>query len=244
MSMSIDTESRTQPGRMTAAWQRLRSRSPRSAPKDPPPSTPLPPRLPGRRNPKWIALGIVAICLGGLLSYVIYARVATETSVIALAHTVYRGQVVAATDLTTVTLSGEPGVSTVPAAARDSLIGQRAVYDLVAGSVLPDGAIAPIKVPQDKRALVGIKVAAGRAPSNHLPPGATVRLIAVPPPNAEPSFRDSYTGKAFPARVVDQQPGPDAASSLVNVDVGSDQAPAVALLASQDRLTIVRDADR
>ena len=38
--------------------------------------------MPGRRNPKWIALGIVALCLGGLLSYVIYARVATETTVV------------------------------------------------------------------------------------------------------------------------------------------------------------------
>ena len=29
------------------------------------PVTPQPPRMPGRRNPKWIALGIVALCLGG-----------------------------------------------------------------------------------------------------------------------------------------------------------------------------------
>ena len=38
------------------------------------PATPQPPRMPGRRNPKWIALGIVALCLGGLLSYMIYAE--------------------------------------------------------------------------------------------------------------------------------------------------------------------------
>ena len=66
----------------------------------------------------------------------------------------------------------------------------------------------------------------------------------MPPANAEAGFRDEYSGKAFAARVVDQQPGPDAASTLVNVDIGSDQAPVVALLAAQDRLSIVRDADR
>jgi hypothetical protein len=87
-------------------------------------------------------------------------------------------------------------------------------------------------------------VAAGRAPSNHLFPGSSVRLIAVPPPNAEAAFRDAYTGKTFAARVVDQQPGPDGASVLVNVDVSDDQAPVVALLAAQDRLSLVRDADR
>ena len=50
--------------------------------------------MPGRRNPKWIALGIVALCLGGLLSYVIYARVATETTVVSVAQTVYRGEII------------------------------------------------------------------------------------------------------------------------------------------------------
>ena len=57
-------------------------------------TTPEPPRLPARRNPKWIAIGIVAICLGGLLSYVIYAKVATESDVVAMAATVYRGEVI------------------------------------------------------------------------------------------------------------------------------------------------------
>ena len=189
-------------------------------------------------------MGIVAICIGGLLSYLIYARVATETTVVALTHTVYRGQTVAASDLTSVTLSGDPGVPTVAAGQRDELVGQRAVYDLIEGSILAPGAIAPVKLPADRRALVGIKVTAGRAPSNHLVPGSAVRLIAVPPPNAEAGFTDAYTGKTFTARVVDQQPGADAASTLVNVDVGSDQAPVVALLAAQDRLSLVRDADR
>ena len=241
--MSVETGSRTEPGRITVALQRLRTRRGRPSDEDPPPATPEP-RLPGRRNPKWIALGIFAICVGGLLSYLIYARVATETTVVALTSTVYRGQTVAASDLTTVTLSGDPGVPTVPADQRDQLVGQRAVYDLIDGSILAPGAIAPVKLPQDRRALVGIRVTAGRAPSNHLWPGSAVRLIAVPPPNAEAGFTDAYSGKTFTARVVDQQPGPDAASTLVNVDVGSDQAPVVALLAAQDRLSLVRDADR
>ncbi len=230
-----------QPGRITAAWQRFRSRDGR--PSGQPPVTPEP-SLPARRNPRWIALGLTAICIGGLLSYLIYARVATESAVLALTHTVYRGQLVAASDLTTVTVNGDPGVPTVPASRRDELVGQRAVYDLVAGSILAPGAIAAVKLPADRRALVGILVSAGRAPSNHLVPGAAVRLIAVPPPNAEAGFRDEYTGKTFAARVVDQQPGPDAASTLVNIDIGADQAPVVALLAAQDRLSLVRDADR
>lgn len=241
--MSVDTETKPQPGRVTAALQRLRAGKRPPADREPPPVTPEP-RLPGRRNPKWIALGIAAICIGGLLSYLLYARVATESAVLALGQTVYRGQTVSSADLTVVTLTGDPGVQTVPASQRDQLVGQRAVYDLVEGVILAPGAIAPVKLPEDKRALVGIKVTAGRAPTSHLRPGSPVRLVAVPPPNAEAAFKDAYTGKTFSARVVDSQPGPDAASTLVNVDVSSDQAPVVALLAAQDRLSLVRDADR
>lgn len=241
--MSTETQSRSQPGRITVALQRLRTRGLGPSADDPPPATPEP-RLPGRRNPRWIALGIAAVCLGGLLSYLIYAKVATETRVLTVTHTVYRGQTVAATDLGVVALSGDPGVATVPASERDALVGQRALYDLVEGSILAPEAIAEVKLPADRRALVGIRVTAGRAPSNHLRPGSAVRLVAVPPPNAEAGYRDPATGKTFAARVVDQQPGPDAASTLVNVDVESDQAPVLAVLAAQDRLSIVRDADR
>ncbi len=121
---------------------------------------------------------------------------------------------------------------------------RRAVYDLVDGSLVPAGAIAPVTVPGPKRALVGIKVAAGRAPAGFLVSGSAVRLVAVPPANAEPGFSDAYSGKTYAARIVAQREGPDAASTLVDVDVPSDQAPVIALLSAQDRLAIVRDADR
>ena len=175
----------------------------------------------------------------------IYARVATETAVVALAHTVYRGQVVAATDLTTVTLSGDPGVRTVPASARDDLVGQRAVYDLVEGSILAEGAIASVKLPEDKRALVGIK-ADGR-PRTQQPPvpgfgGPADR--ACHPPTPRPASATSTPAR--PSRLASSinSPAPTPPRSWSTSTSGSDQAPVIALLASQDRLSIVRDADR
>ena len=104
-----------------------RRRTSRPSP-DAAPTTPVPPRLPGRRNPRWIALGVVAICLGGLLSYAVYARVSTETRVLALASTLYRGEVVEAGDLTTVVLHGQPPGPTVSAADQATVVGKRAVF--------------------------------------------------------------------------------------------------------------------
>ena len=212
---------------------------------DDPPTTPEPPRLPVRRNPKWIALGIIAICVGGLLSYVIYARVATESAVVAMAATVYRGEVIDASDLTAVTLNGNPSVPSIPADQASSLVGQRASYDLVDGSlVAPSAVTTQDALPADKRAVVGMKLAGGRAPADFLLPGSPVRLVALPAPDAQPGVADPYAGKTFVARTVSSAPGPDAGSLFVDVDVPADQAPTIAMLAAQERLTVIRDAGR
>lgn len=234
--MSIDSPPR--PTRRLA----LPRLKPAASDEDPTP-TPEPPRLPTRRNPKWVALGIIAICVGGLLSYVIYARVATESAVVAMTSTVYRGEVIEAADLTSITLSGDPSVPTIPATQLATLVGQRAAYDLVAGSLPAPASVTADAVPATDRAVVGLQLAAGRAPAEFLLPGAPVRLVAIPA-DAQPGVADPYAGKTFAARTVSSQAGVDAGSLLVNVDVPADQAPTIAMLAARDRLTVVRDADR
>ncbi len=206
-------------------------------------STPEPPRMPGRRNPKWIALGVIAICLGGLLSYVIYARVATESAVVAIARTVYRGETIEAADLTTITLSGGSVPKAVPAGELQNLVGKRAVFDLPEGAVVPSTAVADVVLPAAGRAVVGLKLEAGRAPTSLLLPGSTVRLIALPAP-VDAQTSDKLVGTVYVAAVVDQAPAADGTSTLVNVDVSAKQAPTIAMLASQDRVAVVRDAGR
>jgi hypothetical protein len=203
-------------------------------------STPPPPRVPGRRNPKWIALGVVALCLGGLLSYVIYARLAQETAVVTLAQTVYRGEVIDATDLTTITLQGNTIAQAVPAADLDTMVGKRAAVDLVAGSVLVASGVTDESIPASGRAVVGLKLSAGRTPTSLLIPSAAVRLVALPGQNGS----DDLTGDTFTARIIDQANGADGTSILVNVDVAADQAAIIAQLAAQDRIALVRDAGR
>lgn len=235
--MSIDSPPR--PARRLAL-----PRLPAKDPVEEPITTPEPPRLPARRNPKWIAIGIVAICLGGLLSYMIYARLATESAVVAMATTVYRGEVIEASDLTSITLSGDPSVPTISADQSASLVGQRAAYDLVAGSLPAPASVTAAPLPAAERAVVGILLAAGRAPADFLVPGSPVRLVALPAADAQPGAKDPYTGKNFAARTLSAQPGADAGSLFVHVDVPAGQAPTIAMLAAQERLTVVRDADR
>lgn len=221
------------------------ARPPASEPPDPsPPTAPELPRLPGRRNPRWIALGVLALCLGALLSAVVYARLASETTVVSLAATVYRGEAVERDDLTTVRLRGGTLPDTVAAGRLESLVGQRAVFDLPAGSVLPAAAVAPVAVPADGRAAVALKLVTGRAPAGLLPPGSPLRLVALPAASTQTGGTDALAGKTYRARVIEQVPGVDGASIVLTVDVDQGQAPTVALLAAQERLTVVRDAGR
>jgi len=234
--MTIDTESRT-------ATSPVKSRKLKAASAPGSPATPQPPRMPGRRNPKWIALGIVALCLGGLLSYMIYARVASESAVVVAANTVYRGETVEQSDLTTITLRGGSLPQTIPASGLTDLVGKRAAYDLVEGSVIPSNAVVDQAFPAEGRAIVGLKLAAGRAPSNLLLPSSLVRLVAMPAA-ADNSTTDELAGSTFVGRVIDQSAGADGTSILVNVDVEAGAAATIAMLAAQDRIVIVRDAGR
>jgi hypothetical protein len=234
--MTIDTEPRKVSPRQRA---NQRGSAPPAAPTTSP-ATPEPPRMPGRRNPKWIALGIVALCLGGLLSYVIYARVATETTVVSIAQTVYRGEVIEASDLTTITLQGSTIPQAVPAKELQTIVGRRAATDIVAGSVLVASAVTDETIPTTGRAVVGLKLSAGRTPTSLLLPSSAVRLVALPPETGT----DKLTGDTFSARVIDQSNGADGTSILVNVDVAADQAATIAQLAAQDRIALVRDAGR
>ena len=232
---------------MTLDIQPRSATRPKQARKKPAPqadkshATPQPPRLPGRRNPKWIALGIVAMCLGGLLSYVIYARVATESTVVAAAHTVYRGETIEHADLATITVREGSLPHAIPASQLQDLVGQQAAFDLVEGSAIISTAVTAAATPAEGRAIVGLKLPPGRAPGSLLLPASRVRLIAMP---ADSSTSGGLAGTIFVGSIIDQTPAADVTSILVNVDVEAAAAPTIALLAAQDRIAVVRDAGR
>lgn len=206
--------------------------------------TPAAPRLPGRRNPKWIALGIIAICLGGLLAYVVYSQVATETSVVTVADTVYRGEVIEAGDLQPRTVRGGLVEGAVSADELESLVGKRAVFDLSKGSIVLSNSIADVAVPADGRSAVGLKLEAGQAPATLLFPGSPIRLVALPTPEGSNGKADKLEGVIYLATVIDVDPSVDGTATLVNVQVKNKQAAVVARLASENRLAVVRDAGR
>ncbi|MCW2811626.1 MAG: hypothetical protein JWP61_2084 [Friedmanniella sp.] len=163
---------------------------------------------------------------------------------VAVSRTVYRGELIERKDLQTVSVPQTMGRSAVSAAELDGLVGRRAGLDLASGAPVPRLALSGADIPGSGRAVVGLKVASGRAPEALLPPGAPVRLVALPAPAADTGAADELAARTYLARVVGHTPAADGTSLLVDLDVDAQQAPVIARLGAADRLALVRDAGR
>lgn len=221
-----------------------------------------------RRNPKWIALGILAICLGGLGSFFLYSHLSDAHQVIALTKTVHRGEEITPTDLTTVQVTDTGGVPTVPSDRMSSMIGQVAGYDLVKGSLLSPASVGSSRPPAAGKGVIGIKVSQGRAPNGYLEPNTPVQLVVLPArgaaaPKGDASHSSAPTSKASSnpdTSSAGDSDGEDATSLpvipakvlntsqvdgglLLNVEMKSKQAVRAASYAARDRIAVVRDSE-
>jgi hypothetical protein len=167
----------------------------------------------------------------------LYSSVADARSVVSVARTVYRGQLITEADLGVMSLPAAPGLETVPGDQVDQVVGQTAHADLVAGSVLsPRSFGAPVV--EAGTARLGLRLAPGRMPSSELPPGTPVLLVAVARDGGEVPAGASVTGRVAAVAVE----LPDGAS-LLDVSVPQERAEWVARLAAGDQLVVVRQAE-
>lgn len=186
-----------------------------------------------RRQPKWIAAGVLAVCLGGLGATVLYAEATTQNSVIVVNRAITRGEQIGVGDLGVVSVGSAPGVSTVPADQVNDLVGQHATTDLSARSLLAEGQIGTPALDAE-RATVGLKLAAGRLPAAGLAPGARVLLVEVVAPEYAGAPEPPVSGTlAGPPR-----PGADGLHTLVDVQIEPNAAQRVTELAATDRIAL------
>lgn len=191
-----------------------------------------------RRNPRWIAIGILAICLGALGSLLLYSQVTTSNTVITVNRTIMRGETILATDLGQITVGDLGGLNAVPAAEIPSLIGKQALTDLPQGTFVLPGTIGAPSEPAGF-ARVGLRLTPGRVPVAPLPAGTPVRLISVPAPNSTTPPTDvSVMGQIATAPSI----APDG-SRVLDVSVPARDATTIARLAASDQLALILEPD-
>jgi hypothetical protein len=192
--------------------------------------------LRARRNLRWMAVGVLAICLGGLGAALLYANLSNAQTVITVKRTVYRDQVITAADLGVAAVVPATGVEAVPSVRIDEVVGRTALLDLAEGSLLsPRGYGEPAVDAGSVR--LGLRLAAGRLPSAPMPPGTPVLLVPVGRDGGAPPEGASVAARiSTPAAVL-----PDGAS-IVDVSVAATEAERVARLAANDQLVLVRQS--
>lgn len=238
----------TRPVRQGQNRQRQRSAaiaSPRSPRRDSAslPAGPLRPR----RQPRWIALGILLACLGGLGSVLLYQQSSITQNVAVVANAVSRGEVIQEGDLGVRQVGALTGVAVVPADQVTGLVGQHALVDLSPG-LLPINSVGQLALPTN-RVQLGLKLPSGRLPAGPLPSGSLVQLIEVSAPGEreEPAGSEAKTepptaGATVINAVVLSSPtlGIDQASWVLDVHVAALDAEEVAVLAAADRVVLVK----
>ena len=215
----------------------------------PPPPAPDAPQLVAsparaRRRPLVVAVGIVAVALGALVSAWAYTSASTTQPVIAVREQVGRGQVITEADLVAVRTSIDPALRTLPASKTSSVVGQRAATDLLAGSLLTPAAITPALVPAQGRSVVGLALSSAKMPAAILTPGDAVRVISTPPTGAPaPTGATAPEPAEVAAQVVAVAQAPDVpGTSIVNVEVDSASAAALAARAATGEVAVVLEA--
>ena len=187
-----------------------------------------------RRNLRWIAVGVLAVCLGGLGAALLYGNLSNAHTVLVVKRTVYRDQLITAADLGATSAVPATGVETVATEELDRVVGRTALSDLVEGSLLsPRSFGEPVVEAGSVR--IGLRLAAGRLPSAPMPPGTEVLLVPVGRDGAEPPAGASVTGRIATAAAV----LPDGAS-IVDVSVSATEAERVVRLAANEQLALVR----
>lgn len=195
-----------------------------------PPAAPRPAavQLRARRSPKMVALGILMVALGGLTAAFLFTLNSDHHPVLTLTDDVRRGQEIAREHLSVVEVPSGLGVDALPADQLESVVGERALFDLPRGSFPLARHLGEDPLPEGE-ALVGLRLAPGRLPAGELPPGTSVRLISL----AEADDRvANATVASTPVPLED-------GTFTVDVRVLDEEADAIARLSAADLIALV-----
>lgn len=187
-----------------------------------------------RRNLRWIAAGALAVCLGGLGAALLYASATNAVSVIAINHTVYRGQTITSDNVKITSVAAPIGVDVVPAGDLENIVGKTALTDLAEGGLLNPRSVGD-PVIADGAVRLGLRLDAGRLPTQTVVPGSGVRLVPVAADGG-----DAPSGASVTAVVVSVPQLQSDGATLLDVTVSAREAERVARLAAARQLVLVQ----
>jgi hypothetical protein len=198
-----------------------------------------PPATLGQRRTRWgaLALAVLLMAVGGLLSGFAFLASTRTESCLAVARAVPAGVTVTAADVTAVQVTVIAPLAPIRAEKIRDAVGKRAAVSLVPGTLLTAAQLTDDVLVRPDQRQVGIGLPPERMPARVLHPGDRVQLVSTP--------GDERAAEAalqrFDATVVDLS-GRAAAGVegwVVYVAVAERDATQVVTLAAQGRLSMV-----
>lgn len=190
-----------------------------------------------------LTLALALIVVGALGTATLVTTVASGGTYLALATDVAYGAPLTDAHLTEVRIPNPPALEPIPASARSRVVGRYATMPLAKGSILTPAQVAAEPLPGPGQRIVGLTLRRDRLPAQVPQPGDVITLVASPDRGAD----GDTAPRTFPATVTavaGADPGGGFFSSgsrtvTVDVAVTTDDAPEVAVLAADNRITIV-----
>ncbi|HEY3410510.1 MAG TPA: SAF domain-containing protein [Propionicimonas sp.] len=180
-----------------------------------------------------VVVAVVLVCLGGVLGLLLWTSASSATEVVAVRAGVERGHLIAIEDLTTVRVTLDPSLRTIPGSALESLVGKRAVTDQAAGTLVAPHQVGDAVVPAAGFAVVAVPIAPGLIPAEPLKAGDTVRLVQAPAQGGEVTGAPpEITGSVLNVTPGDTQ-------TVVDVLVADDRAGELAARAATGNVALV-----
>lgn len=202
----------------------------------PPPTRPAGVQLRARRSPKLIALGVLAVVVGGLGFAFLYTSGTDARQVVAVAKAVARGETITDEHLTVVEVPERFAVDTLPASRDGDLVGRTALTDLPAGAFPLASHVGDDPLP-DGMARVGLRLTHGQLPVSPMPAGTQVTLVPVvdgADDAAQPASSPVPATVAVAPLLLD-----DGTTFVLDVHVGRDASSLVAQWSARGELAVV-----
>lgn len=192
-----------------------------------------------RRRPALVAVGVACVAVGGMASAFAWQATSNAQEVLTVRETIHRGEVIGEDDLLSVRVGVDPAIRPVLAADLDTIVGKHAALDIAVGGVLTAEQVTGALVPPEGQSVVGVSLTSTQLPSNQLRVGDRVRVVTTA--DAAGAAATS-TPEAVAALVVMSSLDEISGNTLVNVQVPSEAAPAIAAKAAAGSVALVLDS--
>lgn len=208
-------------------------------PQRPAPPGPLKPTR-ARRRPALIALGLALVALSVLGSVYLTTSLGQTYQVLAVSSEIPRGTAIKPGDIATVELpTGLTALQPISADQFDRVKNQVATTDLKPGQLITEESIAEELQPAAGQSIVGVALAPNQMPTNRPKSGDAVRIVETPATGGEPPVEAPFS---IAATVVSTSPSTLGDQTVVDVQVASNNAAALAARAATGRVALVIDA--